>query len=865
MFRIYCPPLLLSVLLLTAGCGGGGDGGTGDTPDGTTRTDGDVAANASVSGQLLPAPDTVADVTLNDARSDQDDNGTCDQAEAMGSGTMAYGFASAAATGGDPALERYAASANPSDFYRVTLGTGDTLELEVADPSMENNLDLYLWNSDCSKQLDSSTGGGERESVTSVAGGEAVVEVRAAQGISKYALRPTQLWSSGYKAEELVSVSSNIPDFAKGEVILQWAANADPNALTALNETLIHAFGLKLEYSPDRTDRPVLATMASEGVAALPMPPVLGQLRLLAPEAYERLNALRIMDFLEQQPMVARAEPNFLLHPSLDPNDEHEEQQWHYPQIELEAAWDTTTGTSTGSGPVVVAILDTGVFLDHEDLRGKILKNSEGAVVGHDFHAGDTNPDDENLDNGNWHGTHVAGTVAAETNNGLGVAGVSWHAQIMPVRVINKGGGTSYAVMQGVRYAAGMPNDSGTLPARTADVINLSLGGEGYSAITQELYATVREKHIFVVAAAGNESTDTPSYPAAYDGVISVSATTCNDGLASYSNHGPTITLAAPGGDEESCGSLLSGQSLVLSTIGEGSGDQRTSAYGSMMGTSMAAPHVSGVLALMRAVNPQLAPAGFDRLLADGQITDDLGASGRDNSFGHGRINARKAVAAADATVAGAQVVAQPISLHLGLDSEATLELRQDGAGEAPGVTGSQTSDAWLQVSEVNVDERGFGTYQVQIDRSGFSEDEKGEHHGALTFALQDGDEVLVPVDIQVGRSSAVAPVYVLLLNANTGEAIYETEAEWTSNRELRYTFPDIAAGSYVLQAGSDIDYDGILCQPGEICGAWSELAKKKTLTVSDDAITDADFVLDILSQFRPFVDDPTAQAVARP
>lgn len=820
----------------------------------------------SLSGQLLPAPGTTVDQTINDKRAPLGDNGQCANAQAIDNRATLHGFASAVATGGDPEQEHYAETSNSSDYYRVFLNVGQMVQLEVSDyPEGDNNLELHLWNSDCSQNIDSSTEGGEVEQVSSVLGGENVIEVRAQAGISKYVLRVTTAWDSTSDAEELQALSRSMPVFVPDEVILTFEPAAGNQAHQAADEALQRAVGLQLNYRHQDPSRATLAQIQPTGglahLAASQLD-VMEDLKLLDEAAYDIINNLRVMDLLAQQPEVRHAEPNFLLNSQRTPNDPAYDNQWHYGQIQLPQAWDETTGERADGGSTVVAVLDTGVYLGHEDLQGQLLS-------GHDFHDNDSDADDFNSNgDSSWHGTHVAGTIAAATDNNTGVAGVSWAAKIMPVRVLGDEGGSRYNVMQGVRYAAGMVNDSGALPERPADVINLSLGGGGHSSAEQNLYHEVRNAGIFIVAAAGNDNSDQPMYPAAYDGVLSVSATNCSDKRSSYSNYGPTISLAAPGGDTTSC-VLLAPSGTVLSTVGNGSNGSRTSSYQGFMGTSMASPHVAGVVALMRAVYPNLTPTDVDNLLRSGELTDDLGETGRDDQFGYGRINAFKAVQAAQALADGntqwpAQVVADPSALYMGQESEATVELRQEGEGQAPAVTDWQSQAEWLAVTRDQVDENNLGTYRVTVNRDLFSEDDSGEHQSELVFSLEDGSELRVSVHIQVGSASESAPIYVLLLDAETSEPAYEAIARLDSAGELRYQLDGIVPGTYILTAGSDIDADGYICQPGEICGAYPSFNEREIITVTDEAIADLDFALDILTRFRPFATEAPREGIPR-
>ncbi len=331
--------------------------------------------------------------------------------------------------------------------------------------------------------------------------------------------------------------------------------------------------------------------------------------------------------------LVQYAEQDVYAYALATPNDQYYPLQWHYPKIGLPSAWDVTTGT-----PVIVAVVDTGIRSDHPDLNGI-------TVPGYDFFDNDNDPTDPgcpNVDpNDPSHGSHVAGTVAALTNNSAGVAGVTWGGtsavKIMAIRVLGEdvpsgtcGVGTLYAVAQGIIYAA----DNG------AKVVNLSLGGSVGAQILQDAVNYALARGATLVAAAGNENGPV-SYPAAYAGVIAVSATACNDTKASYSNNGPQIWVAAPGGDTLDCdGDGF--QDWVLSTWWSPNAGVE---YGYLLGTSMATPHVSGVAALLIS-RGTVGPDAIRNRLRDTAV--DLGASGWDQFFGYGLVNAAAAVGASN-------------------------------------------------------------------------------------------------------------------------------------------------------------------------------------------------------------------------
>ncbi|MEA2434905.1 MAG: hypothetical protein QOG54_2362 [Actinomycetota bacterium] len=310
------------------------------------------------------------------------------------------------------------------------------------------------------------------------------------------------------------------------------------------------------------------------------------------------------------------------------PNDTYFNKQWGLVKVQAEQAWATTNGTGA-----LVAVIDTGADLTHPDLDANLVTFSDADFV--DPNGGDGAQDQ------NGHGTHVSGIIAAETGNGIGVAGVAPGAKVLPVRVLDAdGSGTTDVIADGIRYAAD----------KNVDVINLSLGimsgvdqvakiigslDTVYSAID---YAV--SKGVVVVIAAGNDSAPLCAEPSGHPQVICVGATDNNDIRSFYSNSDPTMTkkfVVAPGGGALTCaGDIFSTylRSLPASVCSPEAG------YEALAGTSMAAPHVAGVAALL-AAKGLTASAIVDCIVGH---TDDLGIPGRDPIYGYGRVNALKAV-----------------------------------------------------------------------------------------------------------------------------------------------------------------------------------------------------------------------------
>ena len=346
---------------------------------------------------------------------------------------------------------------------------------------------------------------------------------------------------------------------------------------------------------------------------------------------------------------VEYAEPNRMMHALLTPNDSfYASQQWDLFEsaagINAPTAWDTTSGSG-----MVVAVIDTG-YRPHADLAANIVPGYDFVSDATNTHDGDGR-DSDALDPGDysaagecdansydssWHGTHVAGTIAAMTNNAAGIAGIAFGARVQPVRVLGNCGGTFADIADAIVWAAGGTVSGVPANATPARVINMSLGGTSSCPSTmQSAINTARGLGTAVVVAAGNESSNASgSSPANCSGVIAVAAVGRTGARASYSNFGAVVDLAAPGGD---------GSNGIYSTLNAGSTTPGADSYAAYRGTSMAAPHVAAVAALMLSVNSALTPDDLESRLKASARAFPATCS----QCGTGLLDAAAAVAAA--------------------------------------------------------------------------------------------------------------------------------------------------------------------------------------------------------------------------
>jgi serine protease len=838
---------LAASLALLAACGGGG-GGPPPPPPGFT-----------VGGAIAGAGAQAVDGDTNDALQARTPNDVTASAQALPSAVTVGGWANAAL--------------DPVDWYRARLAQGQVVTLGIADHDAANaaavDLDMCLFEaSNPTVPIDCAVDTTAVEQLTVPAAGDYLVGVEAvASACRPPPGRPTAppvecsnyTLTLGAPAAAAPTLRTGLP-FVPGQVVVRFRDSALA-ALRVGEDTLgarAAALGLEPGVGSPR-GMPVMLELGpgepgrARAFAALGIPERPGRAAEAAvdPDLAARRDTLAVVKALRARADVESADPNFVFTPARVPNDTHYARQWHYPLINLPQAWDVTTGTPA-TGDVIVAVIDTGLFLAHPDFP------ASKRAGGHDFISSttrsndgdgiDPNPDDPGDEAtagaSSWHGTHVAGTVGAATDDGAGAAGVSWGARIMSLRALGVGGGSSIDIMNAVRYAAGLANVSGTVPPRRADVMNLSLGCLGCSSATEQaVFAEARAAGVIVVAAAGNENTTQRSYPASYDGVLSVSAVDLAGARAPYTNTGDRIDLAAPGGNaavDRNGDGYVDG---VLSAIADDATGTRRPAWAFYQGTSMAAPHVAGVIALMKAVCPTLGPVQLDAILAAGGMTRGSNPPVRTDVVGQGIVDALEAVQAAQTQCGltpAATLDVSPGRLDFGA-SQASLGLSVNQVGGPPGeLTVTASDDApWLTLDRAG----GLGAYTATVDRGALAD---GTYSATLTFTATGGaaPTVRVPVTVQKGAAAAggsVGVLYALLVNPATGSSVKQVNLRG-SGGSYPFTFTGVAAGEYLVVAGTDLDDDGFICDAGEACGAWPTLGVPTPLTVGASA-SGIDFV----------------------
>ncbi len=562
---------------------------------------------------------------------------------------------------------------------------------------------------------------------------------------------------------------------------------------------------------------------------------------------------LDVITKLKTEPDIQYAEPNGVAKAQMMPNNPTFTAgfQWDMSMINLPMAWEMTTGSSS----VIVAVLDSGIR-NHPNLTPNILS------TGYNFVDMNSDPTEPLSPTAEFHGTHVAGTIAAVGNTGSGIAGVAWNVKIMPVRVLGALGGTDTMIINGMLYAAGLPNSSGKTPPQRANVINMSLGGDlSCSQTYQDAINQVINAGVTVVAAAGNDfQSGNPIFsPASCQGVIAVSAVDPAGNKASYSESQPYVTIAAPGGE---MGEGIHAGVLSTYPISSPSGTY----YKFMQGTSMATPHVSGVVALMYSVNSSLTTTQVRNILTSTAFP--LGTTVPNNDIGYGLVDAGRAVA----TAKGGSIpsVAVPYSWPSMLNFQQittamtwTANIFSMGSSTLV-ISGSTTTvvspvgGAWLSSifdpSCSSVAPASYCPVTVNVDPTGLP---NGQYTGVIV-AFSNGGKFGIPVVIQVGASPAQSisgPVTVQLWSIDPTIRDFNKLVATTTtdaSKSYSYSFQSVPAGSnYAVVAGIDQNSDGVF---GDYYGEVYTLSSMQPISVVSGQTTPVN-TIDIRNVLDDIVD----------
>jgi len=615
-----------------------------------------------------------------------------------------------------------------------------------------------------------------------------------------------------------------------------------------------------VKFDQDVSEAECLRRIESVGLEVLQKSPCgVYRCRKAAPNngrVAQAVATIRMVQAMRDVPGIRVAEPNYRYFPAREPDDEFFALQWNHPLINLPDAWDITTGDPS----VIIAVVDTGILGDHPDLNARLIPGYDfisDPASARDGDGIDSDPTDEGdlsggPGNSSFHGTHVTGILGAVSNNGVDIAGVTWGCPIMPVRALGVGGGSSFDIGEAVRYAAGIANVSGEVPETPATVINMSIAtaaGSPPSTLMGNAIAEAVAQGIVVVVAAGNDGSSLPAYPAAFPDSISVAACDPQLELAPYSNFGTTIDFTAPGGN------------LALDLTGDGYGDGVLSLIGIetpegiefslsfQHGTSMACPHLAGVVALMKSENPDLSVADVREILADTAI--DVGTEGPDLKFGAGVINAAGAVSEA-ARRAGQETAPEP---KIGLSTtglnfsstidELTVQVTNTGGGTLEIISAAVeefVGTGWLQATtEVGSGNTNVSGIVATIDRTGLA---NGTYVARITVSGTGVADAFIDVEMQVGQfSPSDETIFVVVIDSETRVTI----AQGVTSAELGFAFEiaDLPPNTYKIYAGTDRDGDDQICDLGELCGGFPSAIAANEVTVEPGVtITGIDFAV---------------------
>ncbi|KPP99862.1 S8 family peptidase [Marinobacter sp. HL-58] len=833
MIRIVPPTAgLISCVLLLAGCGGGGSGGSAEDPP-------DLAGVIDIESGTRVDADTADDIRLDEAIENDEPR----SAQALPPGATAGGYLSVDdGTYSTESTGLFSFFSDPVDLYVTQLSGGDRIAVQAfrspdqGSPLPDRSLRILKQQDGDLVEIESDSASGNLDSLIvtlpdTFESGSYLIEVATTGGIPfRYVLTLADQASGS-----VMNTQYATPSFMVDEAVVSFESEQDGNAMAAAMSV------------SERRDLGRGAWLMRRDGARNPAVMAASQVQDARKETLEWVRELR------KQPGVRSAEPNYLYSSQqVSPdNDPLYDQQWNLPLTRAPMAWQAAPKVGEDIG---IAVMDTGMFSStptsggnwHPDLDANvelIPREIMDYVLGdldidkEDDGKRDNNPADpgDGKDrSSNFHGTHVAG-IAAAADNSIGIVGMAPGATIYPVRVLGRDGvGSSADLIAALNWAAGRSE---------IDVINLSLGGLGPSDSLKEAIdaAWAGGEGKLIVAAAGNQGTDEPTYPAAFANVIGVGAVDGARVRASYSNVGESVDVVAPGGDASRDANQDEVADLIISTWGRDDSVDFEPGYAPLQGTSMAAPHVAGVYALMKAEVPDLTPGEFHSLLRNGNLTEAVGPS---FEYGAGLIDA---LAAMDAALGGSFPVtlgASPSALQFNsavLSEEVDLSVYPED--ETVNITGVTTGADWLNIENLDeISSEAPLALSVSVDTAGLEDNQRYTTEMVVTYNTNDssGESLAIPVSLRLGTAADDRDAgrhYVLLVSTDDDRDTLEQVVVSASDGHYRFAFDDVEPGEYFLVAGTDTDNNGLICENGEACAEYPVNGLPEKIVIGDEPL----------------------------
>lgn len=842
--------VLLTVGALISGCGGGG-GGSDDGVSGESVPD--LSGIIAMESRSRADVDTADDIRLGVSGS----NNSGSTAQLLPNTAVVGGYLSASGgtynTQTEDVFQFYTDSV---DVYAATLSEGDRITFQVfaapqdffplgTEPPQRR---LRIIDADSGLTVAEETRSSDFMAISlAVPGGAGEGPFILELGTSGGAPFRYVMTVAGEGALSVMNTRYSEPDFLLDEAVVSFepaamalqAPDSVARAMSAAQAEQLGGNGWRLRRN---NATPVSALSAQASATA-------------------RSDTIAWIRELQQRPDIAIAEPNYLYSAQVvqPENDTFYDRQWNYPLINLPLAWQVAPD---GGENVGIAVMDTGVFRStpatsgdwHPDLDANVTL-LPGQIMDYvsaeldidsrfeDAPGRDTNPADPGdgrAQSSNFHGTHVAGIAAAVDNN-TGVIGVAPSADILPVRVLGEDGvGSSADLIAAINWASSRSE---------IDVINLSLGGLGPSQSLRDAIdrAWAGGNGQLVVAAAGNQGTDEATYPAAFPNVVGVGAVDGAGVRASYSNIGASVNLVAPGGDASRDANLDEVADVIPSTWGTDDGGTFIASYAGLQGTSMAAPHVSGVYALMKSVQPTMTPDMFFTLMMNGQLTS---TPPNRTEYGMGMIDALKAVDAAQDGQTTTILAATPSLLQFnGVVNQQEFELARYPSTANITVTDVSFEASWItdvDLAEGAVEGSVPVTVTVTVDTAGLDASETYRDDIVITYTSPDPEPtaspLTVPVTLQFGGSPDDLDAgrhYVLLVSADDDRDTVLQRVVEADGGQYRYAFDEVPPGEYFLVAGTDMDNNGLICENGEACAEYPVNGLPETIVIGDQALRD--------------------------